>query len=302
VLRRGKKVGEFKTSDINERELSRLMVGFAVNSLGLKECFGSESVRESKNNEILRVENVSALSDDGRMALKNVSLSINEGEILGVAGVAGNGQKELVEVIMGLRKVLNGRILLCGKDVTNRTPMDLRKMGVAYVPEDRFKFGIIPSFTIRDNLVLVAIANFSKRLILNYSKIDDFARELIFKLKINPEDPYIPIEKLSGGNLQKVILARELYSYSNKLILLHEPTAGLDVATVQFIHDQILSERKNKKAVLFVSGDLDEIFKLSDRIVVMYSGEIVGRFSSKGGFDRYRIGELMMGVGGYSSP
>ncbi len=209
-------------------------------------------------------------------ALKNISFQIKEGEILGIAGVEGNGQTELVEVITGLRPATGGKILLYNKDVTNYSPRNIKEEKIAHIPEDRRQRGIISNYTIAENLILGNHYHlpFNNGLSLNFNKINNHANKLIKDFDIRPTDKDNLLKSLSGGNQQKVIVAREFYG-EPKLLIAAQPTRGLDVGSIEFVHQQLLSERHKGKAILLVSADLEEILSLSDRIAVIYEGKIV---------------------------
>jgi len=288
VLRRGKRIATLPVSQTNERELARMMVG--------REVFLTiprTPVKPGK--EVLIVENVLAMGDKGLPALKGVSLRVREGEIVGVAGVAGNGQKELVEVIIGLRKVVKGKIIINGIDVTNKSPEFIQKLGVAYIPENRMR-GVIPDLPILKNLIIGMHKEppIAQRLTINFKNAQNFARKLIREYNIVAPSEFTPVKYLSGGNIQRLVLAREL-SRKPKLLIAEQPTRGLDIGATEYVRKKILEQRNRGCGILLISEDLDEIVSMSDRIIVMYEGSIVGELSAKEA-DLETLGLLMSGA------
>ena len=271
VLRRGKVVARKDTKMTNPVELAKLMVG--------KEIIEDIKKKRAKKGKIaLEVKNLSAVGDNGLLALKNVSFSIHEGEILGIAGVSGNGQRELAEVITGMRKATEGKIYIFGKDVTNFPPKKIIEHGVGHIPEDRLGMGLIPNFSIAENLVLeiYSTSSFTKRrYFLKKDEIRKYAERLIKEYEIATPSIDAPARNLSGGNLQRLILAKIL-SRNPKILIAAHPTSGLDVAATEFIHRKLLEQKERGVAILLISEDLNEIMSLSDRVAVIYEGRIVG--------------------------
>ena len=277
VLRKGKVVGTLKTSETNERELARMMVGREV-------IFRLEKKPVKRGKPVLEVVNLRALNDKGVEALRGVSFKVYEGEIFGIAGVAGNGQKELVEVITGLRKATAGKVYIMGEDVTNKPPRVILKKNVAHIPEERIEMGIIPNMNISENLILKyyneppfvkEFYNEKLRIVLNEEEIEKFSNRLVKEYEIMTPSIKTPAKLLSGGNIQRMILARELSSKPSLIIAAH-PTYGLDVGATEYIRKLLLKEREKGAAILLVSEDLEEIMSLSDRIAVIFAGEFVG--------------------------
>ena len=278
VLRRGKVMARIGTKRTNERELAKKMVGREV-ILRIKR-------RRIKMGEVmLEVKNLGALSDKGLPALKNVSFSIREGEILGIAGVAGNGQRELAEVLTGLRKATGGKVYVRGKEITNKSPGKFIDQGVGHIPEDRLGMGLVMDFSIAENIILETHSKspfvhrgfmpFDRKWFLNKDEIGKHAERLISEYSIVTPSKDTPARTLSGGNLQRLILAREL-SRNPKLLIANQLTRGLDVGGTEFIRSNLMEQRGKGTAILLISEDLDEIMSMSDRIAVMYEGEIVG--------------------------
>ena len=270
VMRLGKVTGRLKTSQTNPKEIARLMVGRDV-------LLRVEKKPREPGKEVLRVEELWVKDNRGLDAVKGVSFTVREGEILGVAGVAGNGQTELVEAITGLRKIESGKVYILGRDVTNYTPKLLREMGLVHIPEDRQKHGLILQFYGYYNAILGKHykSPFSYEGVLNLKNIMDHAKKIYEMFDVRPRDPKIPAGNLSGGNQQKLILAREMSS-NPKFALFAQPTRGLDIGAIEYIHKNILKLRDMGVGILLISMELEEIFSLSDRIIVMYEGEIMG--------------------------
>jgi simple sugar transport system ATP-binding protein len=229
-----------------------------------------------------------------------VDLEIRGGEILGVAGVAGNGQDELVEALIGLRRVTAGRIWLDGRDVTGASPRAINEANVGYVPADRQRFGLILAFPLTDNLVLTSYYKppFAHGLIRDERAILAAARDRIREYDVRTPSPLVPAQTLSGGNQQKLIVAREFVG-DTTLLVLDQPTRGLDVGSIEFIHRRIIEKRNAGAAVLLVSAELDEVMELSDRIAVMYRGKLVAFLDGRTA-DKYQVGLLMATGGGGS--
>lgn len=288
VLRGGKVVGTVKTSSTSKENLAQMMVGRPVVTR-----FEKSPVAATDN--VLEVKSVRAINDRGLVALKDISFNIRRGEILGVAGVDGNGQGELAEVLTGLRKVVGGKIMLEGKDITNRSTREIRDAGVAYTPSDRMHTGTILEYSLAENLVLDKFSStpFSKGLFLNRSEIGKYAEKLISDFNVRTPGVHIPIKQLSGGNLQKVVLAREL-SGNPKMIIVHNPTNGLDLGAIEYVHNLLIKKREEGVTILLISTELEEIFALSDRVAVLYEGEIMGIVSG----ETVNIDQLGLMMGG----
>ena len=287
ILRKGKKVGTLPTSKATKEILAKLMIGREV-------LFTLEKKNMEKGKIVLEVENLYVLGDRGEVAVKNVSFSIREREILGIAGIGGSGQRELVEALMGLRKVKSGKIILSGKDVTNSSPRELIDAGVAYIPERRVEVGLVPTMSVKENLILKNYRNLSGKLFLNFKAINKFAEEKISRYNITASSLNIPSGTLSGGNIQKLILAREI-SGEPKLLIAAYPTYGLDIGSIEIIRKLLLERREKKSAILLISEDLDEIMNMSDRIAVMYEGRFIGIIDADKS-TREKIGLMMSGV------
>lgn len=226
--------------------------------------------------DLLRITDLESPNDRGDGGLKNVSLTLRRGEILAIAGVAGNGQSELFETLIGVRKPRRGRIELNGEDITGLSPRDIIDRGVGYVPDDRFQDGLVPQFSIAENLILGRHRRDHLRNgpLLNRKAIDQFAEQCFGEYKIKASSINVATELLSGGNAQKIILAREFLE-GRECILCNQPTRGLDVGIIEYVHEQLLRKRREGIGILMATEDLDDIFNLSDRIAVIFGGRIM---------------------------
>jgi len=289
VLRKGRVITTLKTSETNARELAKFMVGEEIIP-----AIAKKPLKEQK--PLLIIKDLLAYDDKRALQINIPSLEVFEGEILGVAGVSGNGQKELVESIIGVRKVIKGKIIFNGLDITNKHPKDILPLGITIIPEDRLSEGMFPNLSVAENLVvgLHRLEGFCNKLMLNYNRILDYAKKIIMKYKIVTPSEKALISTLSGGNIQRVVVARALERPS-KLVIAFHPTRGLDIAMTEFVHEKLIELRNSGKAILLISEDLNEILRLSDRIAVMYKGRIVGVFRQRDA-DRYKIGLLMTGA------
>ncbi len=271
VMRKGKKIATVEASQTNRQELARMMVGREV-------LFLSRRTTQSPGRVVFHIENLNLRASDGRTRLKEINLDVRSGEIVGLAGVEGNGQFELVNTIMGIQKPTNGRISVDSTDITH-APILERRRKIAFVPQDRGKMGASLTADIVDNAIMTHHRlndQFSlwSGLLLNYPFARHFTDVLAEKFAVVMPSRSAPFRALSGGNQQKVILGRELM-LNSPFILLDQPTRGLDVGSIEYVHDQILHMRSEGKAILMISADLEEIFLLSDRILVLYRGQIV---------------------------
>jgi simple sugar transport system ATP-binding protein len=272
VLRAGKLIGTVNTRESSPRELARMMIGREVVFTSAKES------QEAAMREVaLELRDVSAHDDLGLQALHHVSFAVRRGEILGVAGVAGNGQRELAEAISGARRRTNGAVVVSGRSLRSGDPEDAIVRLVAHVPEDRLGTGVSPSLSIAENLILKSHrqAPMSTRSVLRHDRIRRNAHELIKRFAIAAPGPDTPTRLLSGGNVQKVVLARELSS-NPAVIIAANPTRGLDVGATEAVRGLLLDAAAKGVGILLISEDLDEILLLADRIAVIYEGRIVG--------------------------
>ena len=289
VLRDGRKIGTRPTAETTKQALANWMVGREV---GLAPDAGNSEIKEVR----LKLDEVMCGSDRGTPGLRGVSLEAHSGEILGIAGVSGNGQRELAETITGLRKVTSGKVFLEGQDITGMAPGDITERMLSYIPEERMRDGMIHDFTIAENMILREHHKlpYSRYGFLNLSEISKHAEELIRKFHVKTPSQETHAKNLSGGNIQKVVLAREI-SRHPRVIIAAQPTRGLDIGATEYVREQLLVERRKGAAILLISEDLDEILALSDRIAVIYEGmimDIVDRAEAT----PEKLGLLMAGV------
>ncbi len=289
VLRGGRVVGATSPKETDEASLANMMVGREV-------ILKVEKEAAEVGDITLNVEDLHVRDDRHLEAVKGVSFQVRAGEVLGIAGVQGNGQKELVEALTGLRKIEAGFVGLLGRDISKASPRKIREAGSAHVPEDRQQDGLVLSFTVSDNLVLNTYyeSPFTKGLNLSQKEIDKAAQERVGQFDIRTPGISIPVANLSGGNQQKVIVAREL-SRPIKLLIASQPTRGLDVGSIEYIHGQIIRKRNEGCAVLLVSPELDEVMNLADRIAVMFAGRILAILPAEQA-SREQLGLLMAGI------
>ncbi|NLV77415.1 MAG: ABC transporter ATP-binding protein [Tissierellia bacterium] len=290
VIRRGKKVDTVKVADVTEEDLASMMVGRQVS-------FKVDKKEANVGDVVLKVDNLVVKDNRKLNAVKGLSLELHRGEILGIAGVDGNGQSEFIEGITGLRPIESGRVILNGKDITNLSPKEIIENGMNTIPEDRQKRGLILDFTVAENMILENYHKepFSTKGRLNHKAISDFSKELIEKFDIRPRDHMHIAGELSGGNQQKVILAREI-SNDPDVLIAAQPTRGLDVGAIEYVHKYLVEQRDHGKAVLLISFELDEIMNVSDRIAVIFNGKIVDVMDAKEADER-TLGYLMAGGG-----
>jgi simple sugar transport system ATP-binding protein len=288
ALRNGKLVGTIDRSQLSRNQLSQMIIG--------KEVKYADAAHMPPGKEaILRIEEVSAKNDLDIDVLNGITLSVHESEILGIAGVEGNGQRELIEVIMGLRKVEKGRIFIGGQDVTSKNTGDILRMRVAYIPQDRNTEGLIGDFTISENLILDRYDEdiFSDRFFIRGGDVQKNSLSLISKFDIRSRGPKTKAHTLSGGNAQRVIVAREL-SRNPVLIVANQPTRGLDIASTEFVLNALVEYRKKGCGVLLVLTELDELLRISDRVAILFQGRVQGVVNPPK-TTKEEIGMLMLG-------
>ena len=270
VIRRGKSIETVEVAGATNDDLAEWMVGRSVS-------FKTEKIAANPKEVILSIENLVVNENRGIPAVKNLSLEVRAGEIVGIAGIDGNGQSELIQAITGLRKVKSGKISIKGEDVTHYSPRKITELSVGHVPEDRHRDGMILDMTVAENFALQTYYKepISKNGILNYSKINEKARQLMEEFDVRGAGELIPGKSLSGGNQQKAVIAREI-DRNPDLLIVSQPTRGLDVGAIEYIRKRLIAERDKGKAVLVVSFELDEILDVSDRIAVIHDGSIHG--------------------------
>jgi simple sugar transport system ATP-binding protein len=292
IIRRGKVVATVDVRDVTLEQIAEMMVGRKIN-------FRIDKKPLNAGEETIRIEDVEVLDHRKLKAVKGLTLSARAGEILGIAGVDGNGQTQLIEALTGLRRIESGKVEVLGTDIT-RAPVRKRyETGIGHIPEDRHKYGLVLDFSMEDNLVISTYYRppFSKGGILNRRNIREHAEKLIGEFGIqSSKGPVTTARSMSGGNQQKAILAREV-DHSPRVLVVAQPTRGLDVGAIEYVHQRLLAERDKGKTILLFSLDLDEILDLSDRIAVMYEGRIMGIVDAKE-TDEKQLGLMMAGSKG----
>lgn len=297
IIRRGKYIDTVKVCETSEDDLAAMMVGREVS-------FKVDKAEASPKETVLEIQNLLAKDNRKIDIINNLSLEVRAGEILGVAGIDGNGQSELVEVLTGLRKAESGSIKVNGKEVINKTPIEIFKTGIKNIPEDRQKRGLVLDFSVSENMILQNYKNekFSKNGILNHDAISEHAKTIVERFDIRPTDYTVQARALSGGNQQKIIIGREVDNIETsknrenepQVLIATQPTRGLDVGAIEFVHKALIKQRDEGNAVLLVSLELDEVMNVSDRIAVIYEGEIVGIVDAKDA-DENTLGFMMAG-------
>ena len=274
VLRKGRIVGRADTRKTDKKTLARMMVGRDV-------VFNISKETLVRGNPVLRADRIHVTGDMGLPAVKEISFDLYENEIFGIAGVAGNGQRELAEAITGIRKIDKGQVSINGKNITNLSPRNIYDHGISHVPEERIRFGIAPGLFLYDNAILKQhhLKKFSRRHFLKYRHIKDHTRNIVTEFNVSTPSINNQIRNLSGGNIQKLILGREISEHPQLLVASH-PTYGLDVGATEFLRQHLLKLRSQGSSILLFSEDLEEIFELCDRIGVLFAGEFMGVFDS----------------------
>jgi len=290
IIRQGKSMGVYDMNGVTEQDISNLMVGRDV-------ILNIEKNRPKIGNPTIRVNDLTIVGENGKAYVNKLSFVLREGEILGVAGVEGNGQSELVEALTGLRKYSIGSIELCGKEISRCSVQDIRKLFVSHIPEDRMTTGVAPLLSITENALADKISSkqFSKHGIVNKRAIKQYGLDMVKQYQVLCKHPDVSIDSLSGGNIQKAVLARELSS-SPKVIIANQPTRGVDVGATEFIRKRLINMRDDKKSVLLISSDLNEVLGLSDSIIVMHEGQIVAYFPDASMITELELGKYMLGI------
>ena len=295
ILRKGRKVATVITAQTSKEELTSLMIGREIGAPPCKE-------EAPAGEPLLEVKGLHALDDRKQEALRGIDLTVRRGEIVGIAGVAGNGQKELFESLVGVRPVTGGQVFINGQETTNRSPRFIQDSGVAFIPEDRFAEGLVPDFNVEENLILgqQRSTGFKSRGFLDFKRIGQFARDCIAKYDIATPSGKTLARTLSGGNAQKLIVARE-FARNAPLTLANQPSRGLDVGVIEYMHAALFEKRDQGGGILLASEDLDELFSIADTIVVIHKGRILGSFAACDA-DLQTIGLLMAGHQAEPSP
>lgn len=288
VIRRGKSIETVEVGNATSQELAEMMVGRSVS-------FKTQKKAAKPSDLILSIEHLVVDENRGIPAVKDLSLDVHAGEIVGIAGIDGNGQSELIQAITGLRKVKSGQITIKGQDVTKLSSRQITELSVGHVPEDRHRDGLVLEMTIAENMALQTYYKepLSQNGMLNYSNINDYARQLMTEFDVRGANELVPAKGFSGGNQQKAIIAREV-DRNPDLLIVSQPTRGLDVGAIEYIHKRLIMERDNGKAILVVSFELDEILNLSDRIAVIHDGKIQGIVTPET-TNKQELGILMAG-------
>ena len=289
VIRGGKVVGSTTPEESNLNDLASMMVGREVNLV-------IDKINSVPGDAILEVKNLKVLDPIGAVAVDDMSFAVHAGEVLGIAGVQGNGQTELVRALTGLLQPVDGEVRLCGQNITRFSPRKITEIGSAHIPEDRQKDGLVLGFPVSDNLVLnmYYLEPFSKSIWMDQKQILDNGNKLVESFDIRTPNAMTPASNLSGGNQQKVIVARE-FSRPIKFLVASQPTRGLDVGSIEYIHERLIQKRDEGCAVLLVSTELDEIMQLSDRIAVVYRGKVLDILDAKTA-TKELVGLLMAGI------
>lgn len=289
VIRAGKSIDTFPVAGVSSQELADLMVGREVS-------FKTEKIDAVPGETVLHIDNLEVRDARGVAAVKDFSLDVRAGEIVGIAGIDGNGQTELIQGITGLTKVQSGSVVLQGKDVTNKKPRQITEAGVGHIPEDRLRFGMEVDMTLSENLALQTYykAPLSQHGVLQADEMDKLANKLVKEFDVRSAGIHVLAGSMSGGNQQKAVIAREL-NRDNELVIAAQPTRGLDVGAIEYIHQRLIDQRNDGKAVLVVSFELDEILNLSDRIAVINAGKVVGIVDAKD-TNKQELGLLMTGM------
>ena len=289
VLRGGRVVSTVDTVDTNPQKLAEMMVGKMV-------LLQVEKTPMQPGEVVLQIDKLSMMGATGHIAVNQLCLKVHSGEIYGIAGVDGNGQSELIKGITALLPKQGGQVTVCGQDVSACSAREILDFGVAHIPEDRHGFGVLMEMSVKENMMLHTYRTSevcTRKGIMSWNKITQYANKLIEAFDVRPTDPDVPFRSLSGGNQQKVVVARELDKNPKLLIAMH-PTRGVDIGSIEFIHKQIVKARDEGQAVLLVSTELEEVMSLSDRIGVIYEGEIVGEMDADGATED-ALGLLMAG-------
>lgn len=288
VMRHGLYMGSVSKAETSPLDLTKKMIGREV-------FLNIDKTYEKVGTRVLDVQDVWIPSQKETSKIRGLSLHVNQGEIVGIAGIDGNGQSELIEAITGLRPVEKGHIFLNGKEITNQSPKKVREAGLAHIPENRNTRGLNRTMSIEDNLIAVQVdkSPFTKWMMMNVPAMDQYAKEMVDQFDIRPSDYHLPTSSLSGGNAQKVVVAREV-SVNKKLLVAAQPTRGVDIGAIESIQRTIEEAKKNGTGVLLVSTELEEITSLSDRIIVIHEGKVTGELKANEANEN-NLGLLMMG-------
>ncbi|KUO72531.1 MAG: ABC transporter ATP-binding protein [Clostridia bacterium BRH_c25] len=290
IMRNGRNVGVFNTADVSREEISRLMVGRDV-------ILKVNKSKAEPKDAVLNIKALNYTNEVGKKVLKDVSLYVRSGEILGIAGVEGNGQRELVEITTGLRRCSSGVVEINGQLINNLTIKQIRDLKTSHIPEDRMTYGVSSDGSIEENLISDRYdkKELNKSIFLNKSRISELSQSLVKQFKVKCNSPRQSVKMLSGGNIQKVVVARE-FTADPRLLVADQPTRGIDVGATEFIRNKIIEMRDSGTAILLISADLNEVLELSDSLVVMYGGEIVAYFEEASQVNEVELGTYMLGL------
>lgn len=290
VLRDGKTMGTYSVSELSEQEISKLMVGRDVD-------LNIEKTPRDFKDVVLSVKNLEYTNSFNKKVLDKVSFTVRQGQILGVAGIEGNGQSELISSIVGVINDIKGEINLEGNDISKLNILTRQEMGISHVSEDRMIYGSAPKLSIEDNAIskIYASKELNRKGLLDLKRVKSFTENLVKEFKVKHDNIKQSIKDLSGGNIQKVVVGRE-FLYNPKLLIVNQPTRGIDVGAIEFIRHKILEMRENKKAILLVSADLGEVLSLSDSIIIMSEGKIVGYIDDASNVTEEELGLYMLGI------
>ncbi len=288
IMRNGKFIGMFDVKDISEKEISKLMVGRDV----IHEVIKPE---RKIGKVILTVDHVTKINSNKKTVLNHVSFSCKQGEIVCLCGVEGNGQRELVDIITGLDQDYSGNVTINNINIAKKSIKQIRDMGEAHIPEDRTLYGVDLSSSIADNLISISLKDVSKGVFINKKRVEEVSKESIMDYQIKCEDALQKVDMLSGGNMQKVVVARETKKVPD-LLVANQPTRGVDIGAIEFIHRKIINLCQQQTAILLVSSDLSEVFSLADQILVFYAGDIVARITNCKDISEEELGLYMLGL------
>ena len=290
VLRDGQTMGTYSVSELSEQEISKLMVGRDVD-------LNIEKTQRDFKDVALRVNNLTVKNSFKNTVVNDVSFTVRKGQILGIAGIEGNGQSELVNAIIGTMPITNGKIILDKADITKESILKRQELGISHVSEDRLHFGSAPNLSIEDNAIskIYSSKELNKKGLLDLTKVKEFTNKLVKEFIVKHDNIKQSIKDLSGGNIQKVIVGRE-FLYDPNLLIVNQPTRGIDVGAIEFIRHKILDMREEKKAILLISSDLGEVLSLSDSIIVMHEGKIVAYIDDAKNATEEELGLYMLGV------
>lgn len=290
ILRGGRSVGVHHVKDVTQEEISKLMVGRDV-------VLKIDKTPAKPKEIVLKVEEVNHIDVMGKNILNKISFFVREGEIVGIAGVEGNGQRELIELITGLDQYDEGSIIICDKEIRGLTIKQIRDLGISHISEDRMTYGVAEFASIEENIISDRFDNkdLNNKGLLKIRKIQSLVKQLIDDYKVKCDNGQQPVKMLSGGNIQKVVVARE-FSSSPKIIIANQPTRGIDVGAIEFIYEKLIQLRDEGVGVLLISSDLNEVMELSDRLLVMYGGEVVASFEDSTKVTEEELGMYMLGI------